>query len=202
MVVVAALDRRAERADRAVRRRCPRSARGAIIVAQHMPERFTRTFAERLDKQGSFRVSEAEHGAELAPHTAFVCPGGRCVELERRGQRLVARVVHPAAERPLRAVRRSPVQQRGARLSAARDRRRPDRNGRRRREGCHRDQARRRPGVGRERRDCGSLRHAEGGGADRVCRRDACRLPALVARVRDVWSQVADMSRLLVPAGR
>ena len=76
----------------------PELGAGAIVVAQHMPERFTRTFAERLDKQGSFRVTEAEHGSELTPHSAFICPGGRCVELERRGQRLIARVVHPATE--------------------------------------------------------------------------------------------------------
>jgi two-component system chemotaxis response regulator CheB len=76
----------------------PAGGSGAIVIAQHMPERFTRTFAERLDKQGSFRVAEAEHGGELSPHGALICPGGRCLELERRGQRLVARVVHPARD--------------------------------------------------------------------------------------------------------
>jgi two-component system chemotaxis response regulator CheB len=76
----------------------PELGNGALVVAQHMPERFTRTFAERLDKQGSFRVAEAEHGGELSPHGALICPGGRCLELERRGQRLVARVVHPARD--------------------------------------------------------------------------------------------------------
>jgi two-component system chemotaxis response regulator CheB len=71
---------------------------GALIVAQHMPERFTRTFAERLDKQSSFSVREAEHAMEVVPHSALVCPGGRCVELERRGQRVITRVVPPSAE--------------------------------------------------------------------------------------------------------
>jgi len=69
-----------------------------------MPERFTRTFAERLDKQSSFSVREAEHMNELMPHTALVCPGGRCVELDRRGQRVVTRVVPPTANEPLRAL--------------------------------------------------------------------------------------------------
>jgi two-component system chemotaxis response regulator CheB len=76
----------------------PEHGAGALIVAQHMPERFTRTFAERLDKQSSFSVREAEHMMEVVPHSALVCPGGRCVELDRRGQRLVTRVVPPTAE--------------------------------------------------------------------------------------------------------
>jgi two-component system chemotaxis response regulator CheB len=76
----------------------PSSGAGAIAVAQHMPERFTRTFAERLDRQSSFRVREAEHLFELSPHSALICPGGRSLELERRGERLVARVVRRSTE--------------------------------------------------------------------------------------------------------
>ncbi len=74
----------------------PPTGTGAIVVAQHMPERFTRTFAERLDKQSTFHVREAEQQFELYPHSALVCPGGRCLELERRGERLFARVVRPS----------------------------------------------------------------------------------------------------------
>ena len=73
--------------------RLPPTGLGALVVAQHMPERFTRTFAERLDKQSSFRVREAEPTLELSPHSAVLCPGGRCLELERRGERLITRVV-------------------------------------------------------------------------------------------------------------
>jgi two-component system chemotaxis response regulator CheB len=75
----------------------PSSSTSAIVVAQHMPERFTRTFAERLDKQGAFRVREAEHLFDLGQRTALVCPGGRCIEVDRREQRLVARVVRPSS---------------------------------------------------------------------------------------------------------
>jgi two-component system chemotaxis response regulator CheB len=73
----------------------PASTRGAICVAQHMPERFTRTFAERLDKQGPFRVREADHGVELVTQSGLVCPGGRSLELERREGRFYARVLRP-----------------------------------------------------------------------------------------------------------
>ena len=50
----------------------PPTGRGALMVAQHMPERFTRTFAERLDKQGSFRVREADHLNELLAQSALI----------------------------------------------------------------------------------------------------------------------------------
>ena len=73
----------------------PPRSRGAIVVAQHMPERFTRTFAERLDRQSAFRVREAEHLRELSPRSALVCPGGRCMEIDREQERLVARIVRP-----------------------------------------------------------------------------------------------------------
>jgi two-component system chemotaxis response regulator CheB len=69
----------------------------AIVVAQHMPERFTKSFAERLDKSSRFRVREAEHMHEILPGTAFVCPGGRCLEVHRQEDRLVVRVAFPAS---------------------------------------------------------------------------------------------------------
>jgi two-component system chemotaxis response regulator CheB len=69
----------------------------AIVVAQHMPERFTKSFAERLDRSSRFRVREAEHLHEVVPGSAFVCPGGRCLELHRHEERLVVRVAFPAS---------------------------------------------------------------------------------------------------------
>jgi two-component system chemotaxis response regulator CheB len=68
-----------------------------IVVAQHMPERFTKSFAERLDKSSRFRVREAEHLDELGPGAALVCPGGRCLELHRQDDKLLARVAFPAS---------------------------------------------------------------------------------------------------------
>jgi two-component system chemotaxis response regulator CheB len=59
------------------------SSRGsyAIVLAQHMPERFTRTFAERLDRKSVLRVSEAVDGDLVTAQTAFVCPGRQCMEV-------------------------------------------------------------------------------------------------------------------------
>jgi two-component system chemotaxis response regulator CheB len=54
----------------------------AIVLAQHMPERFTRTFAERLDRKSSLRISEAVDGDLVTAHTGFVCPGRQCMEVQ------------------------------------------------------------------------------------------------------------------------
>jgi two-component system chemotaxis response regulator CheB len=59
----------------------PQRLAAGVLVAQHMPDKFTRTFAERLDKKGAFRVSEAQDGDVVLSGTAFVCPGRQCMEL-------------------------------------------------------------------------------------------------------------------------
>jgi two-component system chemotaxis response regulator CheB len=53
----------------------------AFVVAQHMPDKFTRTFAERLDRKGPVRVVEAQDGDLVSVRTGFVCPGRQCMEL-------------------------------------------------------------------------------------------------------------------------
>ncbi|MGC4065545.1 MAG: chemotaxis-specific protein-glutamate methyltransferase CheB [Polyangiaceae bacterium] len=74
----------------------PERPRAAVIIAQHMPDKFTRTFAERLDRRSPMRVTEAQEGDIVTAGRAFVCPGKRCVELERtRAGELRLRVVMP-----------------------------------------------------------------------------------------------------------
>jgi two-component system chemotaxis response regulator CheB len=66
-----------------------------IIVAQHMPERFTRAFAERLNRMSPFRVREAADGESLYAEQAVVCPGGKCVEVDFLNGRALLHVVEP-----------------------------------------------------------------------------------------------------------
>jgi two-component system chemotaxis response regulator CheB len=46
-----------------------------ILIAQHMPEMFTRSFAARLDHLCRIRVKEAEHGEPVLPGVAYIAPG-------------------------------------------------------------------------------------------------------------------------------
>lgn len=76
--------------------RLPADASASVIVAQHMPERFTRTFADRLDRLSSFGVQEASDIQVLTAGMGLVCPGGRSIEVGEVDGKMVARVVWPA----------------------------------------------------------------------------------------------------------
>lgn len=70
----------------------------SVLVAQHMPEKFTRTFAERLDRRGPLRVSEAQGFERIVAGTGYVCPGQRSMEVEALGHGFGLRVVAPSEE--------------------------------------------------------------------------------------------------------
>lgn len=53
----------------------PAASPGMVIV-QHMPPGFTKTFAERLDRIGQMRCKEAENGDRIQPGLALLAPGG------------------------------------------------------------------------------------------------------------------------------
>jgi two-component system chemotaxis response regulator CheB len=62
----------------------PRVAPGIVIV-QHMPEKFTRSFAERLNSLCQIEVREAEDGDRVIAGRALIAPGGRHLLLTRSG---------------------------------------------------------------------------------------------------------------------
>ncbi len=68
----------------------------AIVIAQHMPPRFTRTFAARLDRTGVLNVVEARQHERLKRGHAYVCPGGRCIEIVPSDRGPALRVVAPS----------------------------------------------------------------------------------------------------------
>ena len=55
-----------------------------IVLVQHMPENFTKAFAERLNKQCNIRVREAVDGDQLQPGLALLAPGGKQLMLDKR----------------------------------------------------------------------------------------------------------------------
>lgn len=64
----------------------------AVVIAQHIPAEFSRTFAARLNKTSPMSVSEAEDGVHVLPGHAYVAPGGRHFIVVRDGARWVCRL--------------------------------------------------------------------------------------------------------------
>ncbi|MBI3376551.1 MAG: chemotaxis response regulator protein-glutamate methylesterase [Betaproteobacteria bacterium] len=56
-----------------------------IVIVQHMPEKFTAMFAERLDRLCQMNVREAKSGDRVIPGRALIAPGGRHMMLRRSG---------------------------------------------------------------------------------------------------------------------
>jgi two-component system, chemotaxis family, protein-glutamate methylesterase/glutaminase len=62
----------------------PSDAPGMVIV-QHMPEKFTRAFADRLNGLARIAISEARDGDRVLPGHALIAPGNYQMELVRSG---------------------------------------------------------------------------------------------------------------------
>lgn len=58
-----------------------------IVVVQHMPEMFTRSFAQRLDGLCKISVKEATHGDSVLTGRALIAPGNKHMKLRRSGAR-------------------------------------------------------------------------------------------------------------------
>jgi len=69
----------------------PADAPGVVIV-QHMPERFTRSFAERCDELCTVRVREAQDGDRMLVGHALIAPGNHHLTLCRNGAQYFVRV--------------------------------------------------------------------------------------------------------------
>jgi two-component system, chemotaxis family, protein-glutamate methylesterase/glutaminase len=69
----------------------PRTAPGMVIV-QHMPERFTRSFAERLNGICQVEVKEAQTGDRILPGRALIAPGGQHTMVKRSGAQYITDV--------------------------------------------------------------------------------------------------------------
>ncbi|MCX5724296.1 MAG: chemotaxis response regulator protein-glutamate methylesterase [Nitrospirae bacterium] len=63
-----------------------------IIVTQHMPERFTKTFADRLNQLCRISVKEAEDGDSVLPGHALIAPGSYHMTLVRSGARYSVKI--------------------------------------------------------------------------------------------------------------
>jgi len=64
----------------------------AIVITQHMPPGFTKSYAARLDGLCKVRVAEARDGERILPGHAYIAPGGFHLSVERSGANYIARV--------------------------------------------------------------------------------------------------------------
>jgi two-component system chemotaxis response regulator CheB len=64
----------------ALPRHCP-----GIVVVQHMPEKFTAAFSQRLNDICEIEVKEAQDEDRVLPGRALIAPGGKQMTLKRSG---------------------------------------------------------------------------------------------------------------------
>ncbi|MDB5613411.1 MAG: chemotaxis response regulator protein-glutamate methylesterase [Devosia sp.] len=75
----------------------------AIVIVQHMPEKFTNAFARRLNTLCAIEVKEAEDGDVLRPGLALIAPGNQHMVIHRAGSRYTVNIVegpHVSRHRP------------------------------------------------------------------------------------------------------
>lgn len=56
-----------------------------VLIVQHMPKGFTKTFAERLNKICELNVVEATDGVKILKNNAYIAPGGYHMILNQEG---------------------------------------------------------------------------------------------------------------------
>jgi two-component system chemotaxis response regulator CheB len=64
-----------------------------VVVVQHMPEGFTRAFANRLNQECGIEVAEARDGDRLQTGQALIAPGNRHMLVNRSGEELVVQIL-------------------------------------------------------------------------------------------------------------
>jgi len=66
----------------------------AVLITQHMPAGFTKSYAARLDGLCRIRVAEARDGERILPGHAYIAPGGTAhLSIERSGANYIARII-------------------------------------------------------------------------------------------------------------
>ncbi len=63
-----------------------------IVITQHMPEKFTKSFADRLNALCKITVKEAEEGDRVMTGQALIAPGSHHMTLMRSGARYLVRL--------------------------------------------------------------------------------------------------------------
>ena len=71
-----------------------------VVIVQHMPEKFTKAFADRLNSICEIEVLEASSGDRIIPGRALIAPGGKHLQVKRSGAQYITIVSEgPAVNR-------------------------------------------------------------------------------------------------------
>ncbi|MFA7411339.1 MAG: CheB methylesterase domain-containing protein, partial [Tissierellaceae bacterium] len=70
----------------------PGNIDASIIIVQHMPPKFTKSLAERLDSISNIRIKEAENGDIIQRGYGYIAPGDYHLTLVRESNNLVVRL--------------------------------------------------------------------------------------------------------------
>lgn len=71
----------------------PANFPGTILIAQHMPEKFTQSFANRLHETCNLHVKEAEHGETIMTGHIYIAPGGKHMKVVRQKDDLKVKII-------------------------------------------------------------------------------------------------------------
>lgn len=63
-----------------------------IVITQHIPETFSRAFAERMDRFSAMTVFEASDGQQILPGHVYIAPGNMHLVIRRSGARYICKL--------------------------------------------------------------------------------------------------------------
>ncbi|WP_188205825.1 protein-glutamate methylesterase/protein-glutamine glutaminase [Alkalibacillus aidingensis] len=66
----------------------PKDFKASLLIVQHMPEKFTKSLANRLNRLSPIHVKEATNGEIVKPGTAYIAPGNYHLTIRKIGRSL------------------------------------------------------------------------------------------------------------------
>lgn len=78
----------------------PSDLPAGVLIAQHMPPKFTKSLAKRLDRLSPFEVKEAEDGDIVQSGRVLIAPGGQHLRIRKKGEVEVGREPKDALYKP------------------------------------------------------------------------------------------------------
>jgi len=64
-----------------------------IVIVQHLPESFTKSFADRLNKDSVFQIKEAKDNDEIKPNNVYIAPGNIHMTIHKQNNQKFIRLV-------------------------------------------------------------------------------------------------------------